>query len=367
MIPVSDLNLDAARYSHNTRTVVDVYRNGILTYPAVPVTAIRLSGDRTSKVRLDAQVDLALQPWEATNIDAKVCRFVVRHGLDVAGADQMTALGEFRVETITRSEQGELSMKGSGLEAYVVDARFITPRTPPFGVSTTGQIADLIREALPDARVVTRNTYNKRVQATAPWEKERWDAIDALAQSINAEVFMDYTGQFVIADVPFVTGVPLVIFDEGTAGMLVTRSETEDRAKVYNAVSVSGSSSDPDVPPVWGWAYNNDPTSDTYYYGAFGQVPRFYTSQFFTSDQQCQDYANQLLAQSLAENKTIKFTAFPFPYLEVGDVIGVRNYIGELEVHLVQTTSFNFVSRGDARLSVATLAIKSLLSDGNDL
>lgn len=353
---------DAVPYSHGIKTRVDIYRNGSLAYQSVPVTGGSVSADRGSKARWSADVELALQPWEATNIDAKVCRFQVWRGLDVLGADQMIQLGEYRVDSVSRDTYSRVKLKGSGLESYVIDGRFLTPRTPPYGASTTGHITTLIREILPTATVVTRNTRNKPVEATAPWEKERWDAIDALAQSIQCEVYCDNTGTFVIADVPSVTGSPIYIFDEGAGGVLVGRGEEETRDRVYNAVVVSGSSTDPAAPPVWGWAFDNDPASPTYFYGAFGQVPRYYSSQFFTTDQQCTDYAQALLAESLAENKTLKFDALQLDFMEVGDLAGARDYSGAVQTHLLQTLSLDLAPGG--ALSATTLSAKSVITDG---
>jgi hypothetical protein len=364
MIWASDLTLEALKYSHSINTVVDIYRRGALQHERVPVTAGDITGDRSSKTRLNAKVSLALAPWEATGVDAKLCRFVVRQGVDITGGDGLVKLGEFRVDEVSRSRQGLVALTGVGLEQYVIDARFLTPRTPPYGVSTTGHIKDLINEVLPQANVVVRCTRNKPVQATAPWDRERWDAIDALATSIDAEVFVDHTGDFIIADIPTLLGAPAIIFDSGASGLLVSRKEGETRDRVYNAVSVSGDSSDPAVPSVWGWAYDSDPASDTYYYGAYGQVPRFFSSRFFTTDQQCRDYADSLLAEGLAENTTISFGGLPTDLLEPGDVVGVRRFNGVLDAHLAQKVGYQF--GGKNALAVDTLSAKSVITDGLD-
>lgn len=362
MIPASDLLKEAVKYSHTQQTVVDVYRKGVLAVPNVAVVDGSVTADRGQKARLAAKVTLVLNSWEATQVDPLVCRFKVRHGVTSMGVADLTQLGEFRVDDVDRSATGEIGLSGSGLESYVIDARFIAPRTPPYGSDTVGTIRQLITEALPGVTVRALNTQNRIVTATAPWEKERWDAIDSLAASVNAEVFVNNLGEFIIADVPQITtGAQVATFDVGDGQLLVDRSQKETRDQVYNAVSVAGSSSDPNVPPVWAWAADMDPNSDTFFYGPFGQVPRFFNSQFFTTVQQCLDYAVELLVQSLAANKTLSFTGLPMDYLEVGDLVGVRMQDGTLETHLLQKTSRKLGTNGG--LDCDTLGSKVIARD----
>lgn len=362
MIPASALLKEAVKYSHTQQVVVDVYRKGVLAFPPVPVIAGKITADRGQKARLSADVTLVLNSWEATQVDPRVCRFQVRRGVASMGVADLTPIGQFRVDDVDRSVTGEIALSGSGLESYVVDARFLAPRTPPYGSDTVGTIRQLITEALPEATVRALNTRNRIVTATAPWEKERWDAIESLADSILAEVYVNHLGEFIIADLPQITtGAQVATFDEGDGGLLVDRSEKETRDQVYNAVSVSGSSTDPNVPPVWAWAADMTPTSDTFFYGPFGQVPRFFSSQFFTTTQQCLDYAVELLAQSLAANNSLSFTGLPLDYLEVGDLVGVRRQDSTMATHLLQKTQSNLGTSGG--LVCDTLSSKVIARD----
>lgn len=341
MLKASALLQEAARYSRTLSARVDIYHGRTPTHSNVPVTAGSLTGDRSSKVRLNASLTLAMTGDDATGIDTRHCRFKVYRGVESIGVAERMQLGEFRVDEVTRDETGLIQVTGSGLESYVIDARFIRPRTPPRGTSTIAYITTLIREALPTVPIRVLATADRVITATAPWDSERWDAITALADSINAEVFCNANGEFVIADAPdFLHEVPVYLINEGYGGVLVRRAMKDTRDQVYNAVSSSGSSSDPNVLPVWGVAYDNNPSSATYYFadpleGGFGQVPRFYESQFFNSDAQAQAVADSLLAQSLAANKTITFSSVPVGFLEAGDTVSVQLIDGTTENHLI--------------------------------
>lgn len=362
MIPVSDLMLEAARYSRTLSSRVDIYNGQQILYSNVPVVSGTLKGDRGSQQRLSTTLTLAMQRNEGQDIDVQRCRFKVYRGIESLGVAERFQLGEFRVDEISRDESGQIELTGAGLEAYVIDARFLRPRTPPKGASTVAFIVTLIQEVLPSVPVIIQTTTDRAITATAPWDNARWDAIEAMADSINAEVFCNNRGEFVIADAPdLVNQAPCYLVNEGEGGVLVQRKSKDTRDQVYNAVSVSGSSSDPNVLPVWAWAYDADPQSPTYYFadplqGGFGQVPRFYESQFFNADSQCQVTANNLLAQSLARNNTITFSTVPLGFLEVGDTVTVQLIDGSYENHLLQSLSCTLEI--DGTLGADTLSSK---------
>jgi hypothetical protein len=356
VLKASALLQQAARYSRTLSARVDIYSGITPLYANVPVVSGSIKGDRDSRTRLNADVILALAPNEGRDINVHKCRFKVHRGIESIGISERMQLGEFRIDELSRDESGLIDINGSGLESYVIDARFIRPRTPPKGTSTIGFIIQLIHEVMPSVPVRILTTNDALITATAPWDSERWDAVEAMAQSIQAEVYANALGEFVIADAPnLLSEVPVYLVNEGEGGVLVTRKNKDTRDQVYNAVSVSGSSTDPNVLPVWAWAYDNDPLSPMYYWadpllGGFGQVPRFFESQFFTTEAQCQRTADNLLAQSLAANKALTFSTVPLGFLEAGDTVTVQLLDGTYENHLLQsfTCTLDVVGTYDA-------------------
>jgi translation initiation factor IF-1 len=266
--------------------------------------------------------------------------------------------GIFRIDDISIQEDDILELSGSGLEQYVIDARFLSPRTPPYGVSTVGHITTLIQEVLPGQVVSVECSRDKPIQATAPWERERWDAIDALATSIDAEVYADYRGYFVIKDIPSLSGgYPAYTISRGYGGTLNEVKVKSTRDRVYNAVVALGQSSDPNVPPVWGWAYDSDPTSPTYFYGDYGQVPKFFSSQFLTTVAQCTAAAQGQLDAALAANRALSLTSLSLTFLEPGDIIDVEVTPGVLERRLIQKITHGLDT--DRASQIETLLMKS--------
>jgi hypothetical protein len=373
VISVSPLFREAMAYPWTGASRVDVIRSGVVVAGNVPIESGKYTADRTSKIRLSVDVNIVEPPGEPIDIDIYTCRLRVYSGVTSLGHAEWIQLGEFRIDEIDRDESGSIAVKASGLEAYVIDDRFVQPRTPPWGASTVGEIEALIQESLPGQRVIRRGTRDLLVRATAPWDKERWDAIDALATTIDATVYVDHLGEFVITDAPqpglwipdpfgATTGTPVMTLDEGPGGVLVSRKEVDTRDQVYNAMSVYGDSSDPAVPPVFGWAYDDDPSSPTYYYGPFGKVTKFYSSSFFTTNAQCQSTAAAMLALALAPHSSLSFQAAPIPFLEVDDLVAVRTLSGNLEMHLLDKLDWDFGPGGE--LSVDTRSSKVAAREG---
>lgn len=364
MIPHSQLMEDAVRFGHSVDTVVDVYRGNTLVYPNAPCTGGSVKSDRTSKVRWTATVQLGLYPWELLPLlDIARSRFVVKRGITTLGYEETLQLGEYRVDSTGRTELGKVSLTGDGPEGYVVDARFLVPRTPPRGQSTIQAIADLIGEAMPSVRtVLAMNTYDKPVTATAAWPRDRIDAAIALADSIRAEVFADNTGTWVLKDNPTLQlPAPCYTVNAGESGVLITETPGDTRDGVYNAVSVTGRSDVEGQPPVWGWAYDADETSPTYWFGPFGHKPRFYSSDMLSTPDQCVQVARNQLRSALTANRSYAFTSAPLPFLEAGDAVQVIHPDGSADYYLLNTVTHDLAV--GAALQADTFKMRTDMGD----
>jgi hypothetical protein len=362
MIDHTPLFDQAVRFSWSAVSAVDIIRGGEVIAQEVPVVSGSVSCDRTSKTRWSSSMVLGLYEWQDIDINVFDTRFRVYCGISSVGHREMLQLGEYRVKEIQRNVVGQLSITGGGLEQYIIDDRFLRPRVPPTGQSTVDAIAALIIESVPRAQVRVDCTYDRNVTASAPWEKDRMDAILQLGDSIGADVFCGHDGVFVIQDYPnLVDGVPVYYVNEGDGGVLMNVEIGNTREKVYNAVSVSGESSSSDTPPVWGWAADDNPASATYWGGEYGHVPRFYSSQFLTTEAQCVSTAQSMLAESLASNRTVGFGSTTVPFLEAGDLVLIDTPDGAVEKHLINATGLDLGESSGMKMTTA--AVKLDISD----
>lgn len=341
MIPSSALFKEAMAYSRTMFSEMDIVFDGVILENQVPMTSGSLSTDRSRNTRYEASVEIGMYDWDTLPINSKGTRIRLYQGLESIGVRERVQVGEYQVFSYKRTNRGTVSTTLKGLENYLIEAQFIRPRTPPYGVSIIATITDLIHEVLPDSEVVVQCSTDQLVRATGAWEKDRWgDAITALARAIDAEVYCGYDGRFYIVDAPDLASLAgQYRIAGGVGGVLVSEDRSDTRDEVYNAVSVSANSSDQTTPPLWAWARDNDPDSPTYFYGPYGQRVRYYSSQFFTAESQCQAYADRLLIESLAPNRTLSIGTAPIPFLEAGDPVTVESQQGyPVGVHLINKT-----------------------------
>lgn len=351
--------LEMLRYSHTAVSTIDLYDGETLIQRDIPVADGSVEAVRKNNVRRSFSASIATQEWEDFPVNTFSSRMQVWVGMEIApGVSRTLSQGIFRINDLSRQRLHSFDVSGSSFEAYIVDDRFFTPRTPTKGTSTIVSIKALILESIPTAVFKTTATQDKVVGMTAPWERERWEAITSLADSINAEVYCDPNGVFVIADkTDFVTGtqIPVWRVDVGPTGVMVTENLVHTRDKVYNGVVASGQSSDQDIPPVWDVVTDNNPKSKTYWGGPFGHVPKFYSNPNFTTKEQCTSAATNMLAEATAENCNLDFTMLPNPALEPGDVVELRRMDGKIENHVVDSMT---IPLGLGTWSVKTLASK---------
>jgi hypothetical protein len=102
-----------------------------------------------------------------------------------------------------------------------------------------------------------------------------------------------------------------------------------------------------ELPPVQGIAYDSDPTSPTYWYGPFGQIPRFYSSSFITTTDQASAAASALLVQATGLPYTVSFESVPNPALEGYDVIALEFSDSEnFENHILDRITYALTPDG---------------------
>lgn len=342
MIPSSALFREAMRYSRTMFSEMDIVFDGTVLENNVPMTSGAVTTDRTRNTRYEASVEIGMYDWDSLPISAKGTRIRLYRGIESIGVRERVQVGEYQVFTYKRTNRGSVSTTLKGLENFIMEAEFIRPVTPPYGVSIIDAITTLIHEVLPDVEVVAQTSTNRLVTSTGAWERDRWgDAVTKLAAGINAEVFCGYDGRFYIVDAPDLTSLTgQYRIAGGPGGVLSSEERSDTREGVYNAASVSSNSSDQTVPPLWAWSYDSDPDSPTYFYGPYGQRPRFYSSQFFTDTSQCLAYSQRLLAESLAPSQTLSIGSAPIPFLEAGDPITLVSEQGyPTNDYLIQKTS----------------------------
>lgn len=336
MLPVSPEFLTAVRGSHGVAvTAVLCDPTGqIGTAPtgralAVINGTVTLDGDADIRATLDLEVAEAFGDPDAADLTQELLPYgaevFVTRGVEFGNGDvERVPLGYYRLNRVEQGDapSGPVRLSGQDRMAGIIDARFPYPRQFLPADTYGAVVATVVGEVYPGATI----DWDDASSATAigrriDTEDDRYGLLLDLAQSLGKIVYWDYRGHLVIRTPPDPT-VPLFEVNAGANGVLVSITRDVSREGVYNAVVANGEAGD-GTPPGYAMVVDGDVTSPTYFYGPFGQVPRFYGSPLLVSDAKALAAATTLLASARGLPYQVDFTAVPNPALEPHDAVRV--------------------------------------------
>jgi len=248
----------------------------------------------------------------------------VERGIDYGnGHREWVGLGYFRI-TVPQQEQapdGPIRVTGADRMIGLRRGRLLTPRQFASATARASVVTSLVAEIYPTAVIDWDAGSGTALGRDMICEEDRFGFLSEMIAALGKIWYWDYRGHLVITDPPPSTS-PVFDINAGRDGVLVQASRALTSDGVYNAVVASGEATDT-TPPVTAVAIDNDPGSPTYFYGSFGQVPRFYTSPFITTEGQAYSAASVELRREFGLPYTVDLSAIPHPGLEVWDPVRV--------------------------------------------
>lgn len=235
------------------------------------------------------------------------------------GTEWEQQLGEFMIDQITTKHfPHTISISGRDYTKKLLKDKF------PYAITfSAGKRVEALVKAIALNAGITK--FNLPITGRATTRDHtfdrgtpRWNVIKEVSQAYNYDAFFDATGHLTM--VPFqdpLSAGSLFTFKTGEGGTLkgYTRRTTDDR--IYNHVAVTGTGEDIQV---FAQAENNDPNSPTSI-ARIGRRTYEFVSQFFTSNQQCQDTANRMLKIHALEVYELSLDSLVLPWMEAGYVV----------------------------------------------
>lgn len=369
MRPVSAKFLRTIHGSHKMcveARIVDPGQTG--TDPAGAVIPL-LDGD----VRLDASaqvrstVDISTDGYNKWAADASALlapygkELWVRRGIEYGnGQKEWVSLGYHRIYSVSQDDapNGPIRIEARDRMAGLIDARMLVP--VQFSPNhTVKQFYDrLVLEVYPWAEIeYDFDPTNIAVNRTVVVEEDRYGALLDMARALGRVMFWDHAGKLQIRKAPN-PSKPVWEVSAGRGGVLVSLSRTLTREGVYNAVVAYGEAAD-DKPPVRAVARDMNPASPTYWFGPFGQVPRYYSSPLITTQDQASSAALAMLARSIGLPHQVDFSFVPNPALEPLDPVRVSTMSGS-SIHVVETLTVPLTSQDPMSATTRQLAAGGL-------
>lgn len=308
----------------------EVWRGGALQTLPDGSTSLRVSGgavavDEGSKTRRKLSLSVAntdLDPVSATDLLAPFgTDLKVFMGIGYTdGTVEYAPVGVFRLTTPARpSLFAPLSLTADDYSSVLAGDRFLAPWVTSPGTLVTAEIRAMALASVPSLTVLDF-TGSRAVTSAVTWERDRWDAMIQLAQSIGAEVFFDPTGALVIRPVPQLVGTPVWSCDAGSAAAnLLDVAVGMSSEGVYNAVVAT--STPPGRAPLAAVVYQR---SGPMAWSSTFRRPRFWATQMPMTLDGLYATGAAILAKSVTAARQLDPSSVPNPALDAGDPIAVQ-------------------------------------------
>jgi hypothetical protein len=247
------------------------------------------------------------------------------------GREEICPLGVFRLSksSITYKADGSSTIQ---LEAYdrsrtVQRDKFIAPYTVPAGTNVLTAIQEIIKRTFPGAAY---DAVTTSLVTSAPMlldtGSDPWAAVTQLAASMGCEIYFDALGRIAIAPPPDINALPAPDFsyieDDRCTMIDLARDFSDENG--FNGVIVTGETPGDEHPPVRGEAWDDSPTSPTYRYGDYGEVPMFLTDNTAKTEEDCIKIAKAQLALLLGNPASLSISTLVNPSYEAGDIVQVK-------------------------------------------
>jgi hypothetical protein len=362
MRPVSDRFLRIVRGSHKA-----CFRARVVTgmpvgvEPAgtdIPILAGDVELDANADVRgtVDFTTDGSQWPDETTDLIAPYGPEVhISRGIEYGGGErEWVSQGYFRIYSTEQNDaprRGPVRITGRDRMSGIIDARLVEPVQFAAATSVETMFETLVLDVYPSADILFDfNAAGTSFPASHIAEQDRYKFLLDIVKSLGKVMYWDYEGRLRVEDAP-APALSSVAFDvnHGRSGVLVSMGRSRSREGVYNAVIVTGESPG-DQPAVRAVARDLSTTSPTYWYGQFGQVPRFFSSSFITTADGAGTAAAALLARNLGLPYHVDFTMVPNPALEPLDVVLVSHRDdAKTELHVLEKLTIPLTAAGAMR------------------
>lgn len=349
MRPVTPGFLAALTQSHTVATRVEVLDSGVVTVTLDSVIDGSVTLDQTAATR--GRVDLSIVDPELVPDDPSdaLAPFgnEVRVYRGIPGT--LVSLGIFRIDEANVTDQADgltIAVTGMDRSVRLIDAKFEEPYIVSAGTNVVNAIETMVGQA--DGTIVVNLEPTAAVMPLIVYEEggDRWKALQDMATSIGRSLYFDGDGE--LTGNPVSSGAnPVAAIAEGAGGTMLSAGRRFARSGAHNRYIVTGENAAEGSAPARGVATDDNPLSPTYYFGAFGRVPAFVTSQLVTTDAQAVDMAQGLLARELGVTDQINFGAFVNPALEPDDVVTVtRERLGVNEDHIIDSLTIPLSAAG---------------------
>lgn len=355
MYGVSDQFRQAVIYGGKYIVRVDLFRSGALIVSDIRIDGGSVTRDLSATFRATCTVnvvDESLIPTSASSWLAPYgSELKIWAGYDLPSGEELVPLGVFRITDCSTSRSGGgITVNGVDRSRSVSRARF----DPNYTVSPASNYSDAIYDLIEDriGPVTFRGVNTTRTTPLLDFrgDDDPWEAALDMADSIGCDLYFDVDGALVLSQKLDPIEIAAVwTFDGGEENISMTLDNSFTDEPGWNGVRVTGEPTD--GPPVTVTVYDEDTSSPTYSGGAYGRVPRLYTSPFIATEDQATEVANGFLRRERGGTQQLSMTSYVNPAIREGDAVRVvDDILGLHGVEILERVMTPLTAAEDQRL-----------------
>ncbi|WP_405373434.1 MULTISPECIES: hypothetical protein [unclassified Microbacterium] len=230
-------------------------------------------------------------------------------------ADYQTQIGVFAVQDWQENDDGSVAVSGLGVLQFAADDRLTSP------VSPTGTLGQEFRKLLPTVvqGAVSPALTDRVCPDTFNWSEDRLGAVYEIADAWPARVRTDVDGVvWMLPPLPEVP-TPVLVFEDGVKGTLVSAPRADSRATAANQVTAESSGNQNPVTVTV--AKLSGPMRVD---GPYGVVSHRFSSAALKTEQEVRAAAEAKLTDLLRGARTYQVECAPDPRVEIDDPVEIR-------------------------------------------
>ncbi len=334
MWPVTDAFRDEVRQSHKIAVRVDVFSEGSFIGRIYPIDG-SVSIDSRRNVRRTLSMTVVDDDGTLTPAQNATTGILTPYGTELAvyrgveyqdGTTELVPLGVFVLTEVAVAENddgSQLSIQGSDRSIRISRNKFLDPYQIASGTSVETALSSLLRNRWVDVQTdfpATGVTVPK-VVIEAQRGNDPWASAVTIAEAFGYDLAFSPDGVARLQPIPDpVEDDPVEVYRDGADAVVTSLTRTFDSGRSFNGVVVTSQGTAADS-PVRAIAWDENPNSITYRYGAFGEVPFFYESSLITTAAQASQTALALLRKATGVSEAVSWAQVVNPAHDVLDVI----------------------------------------------
>jgi len=357
-------------YPHKRKTIMDVYQDGVQVASLADLTfsdgSVRAS--LTSRVTRSASLTFsdADFPGDVDSILSPYASVIqIQTGIEYAnGLWEVFPVFTGRVFQPERNADGTVTVRADDRAADVIAFRFEAPENTTPGATVLEEIRRMILAAVPEATFGTDDVTDQDAP-TLTWDEDRGQALDDLAEVLQARWYELGDGDFVVRLYPYTLGTVVATITDGPGGLIETADRVLTRDGVVNSVTVVSERID-GTDPIRVTARNLDTASPTMFGDTYGRVSRVIKIQTPLTSAAAQQIAVQQLAASSALTEQWSVSMIPDATLEPGDTVTL-SYRGQSADQVIDSITYPLTTNGLMTLGTrSATAAPVAISGGED-